>query len=338
MYYGGIDAHKTFLTVVIVDQEGKQVRRRARVPAAEPERLLEALEGLRPLEVVVETCPFWPWIYDLLEPTEIGFHLAHASKLEVIARSDKKTDTLDAAVMARMLAAGLIPEVYPKPVEQRETCRLVRHRGLLVRDRTRNVNRIHNQLMQRGLQMPREQLLRAKGREWLTQTAWPRLSVEQQRTVETHLELIDTLTPKIQELDDLIEERSSQDARASLLRSIPGIGPYRSLLLVGEITPISRFRTARQLVRFAGLAPTVRQSGDRHARHGGIPRGANHAVRGALVSAIPSHLCAVPESSLSEYYTRQKERLGWRKARVATARKLAWAIHAMLRNGELWRG
>lgn len=84
------------------------------------EPMLEALEGFRPLEVVVETCPFWPWIHDVLEPTEIGFHLAHASKLEAIAKAETKTDSVDARLLARMLAANLIPEVYPKPAEQRE--------------------------------------------------------------------------------------------------------------------------------------------------------------------------------------------------------------------------
>jgi len=36
------------------------------VSTKEPERLLAALAPYRPLEVVVETCPFWPWLYDLL--------------------------------------------------------------------------------------------------------------------------------------------------------------------------------------------------------------------------------------------------------------------------------
>ena len=81
MYYGGIDAHKTYLTVVIVDKDGNEVHRDRRVPIGDGEPLMATLEGFRPLEVVVETCPFWPWIHDRLESTDIGFHLAHASDL-----------------------------------------------------------------------------------------------------------------------------------------------------------------------------------------------------------------------------------------------------------------
>lgn len=69
-----------------MDKEGSLVHERNRVPIG-GEPMLEALEGYRQLEVVVETCPFWPWIHDVLEPTEIGLHLAHASKLEAIAKA-----------------------------------------------------------------------------------------------------------------------------------------------------------------------------------------------------------------------------------------------------------
>lgn len=338
MYYGGIDAHKSYLTVVVVDKDGEEVHREKRVPVGDGEPLMETLEGYRPLEVVVETCPFWPWIHDLLEPTEIGFHLAHAGELEAIGSAETKTDSADAELLARMLATDLIPEAYPKPVAQRELCCLIRHRATLVRDRTRCCNRIHNQLQQRGLQLKRERLLRDKGRRWLREHAWSRLSAEQRALIETHLELIDTLGPRIEELDGRIRERAREDAGASLLQTIPGIGPYRSLLLVAELAPISRFPSADHLVSYAGLAPTTRQSGSGEPRHGGIPRGANRRVRGALISSIPTHVRATPESSLSEYYERQKERLGWPTARVATARKLCRALYAMLSSGEVWRG
>ncbi len=54
--------------------------------------------------------------------------------------------------------------------------------------------------------------------------------------------------------------------------------------------------------------------------------------------AVVSHVQFAPESELSKFYAYQKERRGWQVARIATARKLAKAIHAMLRTGEAWRG
>ena len=336
MYFGGLDAHLTYLTIAVVDRAG-DVALQERVATAEPTRLLEVLAPYRPLEVVVETCPFWPWIHDLVVAAGIGFHLAHAKELEAIATSARKTDAGDAVLLARMLAAGLIPEVYPRPAAQREMLKLLRHRAALVRQRTSLANRIHAELHQRRLALPREVLLRRPGRHWLKAVAWPCLGVEQRRLVTTHLKLIDVLTPMIRALDKQIERLARADAAVAVLETIPGIGPYRGLLLATELSPIGRFAAPEQLVSYAGLAPVTRSSGG-HTHHGSLPQGANRWVRGALVSAIPSHVRSAPESTLSRYYGRLKERLGWRVARVAAARKLARSIHLMLRTGEAWRG
>lgn len=338
MHFGGIDAHRSYLTVAIVDKNGTLLEEEGRVPVGDGEPLLAALEGYRPLEVVVETCSFWPWIHDTLEPTEVGFHLAHAKELEAIAKAETKTDSVSARLLARMLAAGLIPEVYPKPASQREIVRLVRHRAALVEQRTALCNRIQSHLHQQGLQLGKGKLLTRKGRRWLREEAWAWLSAEQQALAETHLELIDQLTPQIERLDGRIEEGAGEHPTAALLQSIPGIGPYRSLLLVGEITPISRFPSADHLVSYAGLAPTTRDSGTGEPQHGDLPEGANRWVRGVMVSTISNHLGAAPDSSLSRYYRRQEERLGWPTARVAAARKLCRIVYAMLSTGELWRG
>ena len=142
MYYAGIDAHRSYLTVAIVDESGALVRERKRVPIGDGEPLLEALEGFRPLKAVVETCSFWPWIHDTLEPTEVSFYLAHASGVEAIAKSDAKTDEIDARMLARPLSVGLVPEAWAKPEEQRELVPTVRYRKQLVRDRTKVANRI----------------------------------------------------------------------------------------------------------------------------------------------------------------------------------------------------
>jgi hypothetical protein len=75
----------------------------------------------------------------------------------------------------------------------------------------------------------------------------------------------------------------------------------------------------------------------RGVHHGPIPAGANRWLRGALVRAVVSHVQHAPASWLTTYYTEQKARLGWPVARIATARKLARAIHAMLRTNTAWQ-
>src|SRR5437667_7801844 len=220
-----------------------------------------------------------------------------------------------------MLLSGLIPEAYPRPGDQRELLRLLRHRTTLVRYRTRLAGRIHSQLHPQRVTLPREQLLRQASGAWLRETAWPRLTAEQQAIVTTHLELIDRLRPLIQALERRIATAAAGHPTAALLATIPGIGPYRSLLLAAELLPLTRFPRVEHLASYAGLAPVTRSSGG-HTRHGSIPQGANRWVRGALVSAIPSHVRTAPHSSVTRAYEQLTARLGWRVARVAAAREL----------------
>jgi transposase len=188
-----------------------------------------------------------------------------------------------------------------------------------------------------GLRIERGRLLTKGGRRWLREHAWPLLGPEQRCLVRTHEAVIKGLSKLIRGLDRRIEQVGDEVPAVSVLRTIPGIGPYRGLLIATELDPIERFSAPKHVVSYAGLAPRSSSSGLRPVRHGQIPAGANRWLRGALVRGVVSHTQQAPESWLSAYYAKQKERLGWQTARVATARKLARAIHAMLRTGEVWR-
>ncbi|HZD04992.1 MAG TPA: IS110 family transposase [Longimicrobiales bacterium] len=304
---------------------------------SEWETLLELLLPYRPLEVVVESSPFWPWLHDVLTADGVGFTLAHAKELRAIAHAEQKNDRVDALLLARMLQGRLIPRAYPRPSAQRERARLVRHRATLIRQRSRLLHRIHSQLHAGGLSYARGKLNTREGHRWLRQEATLYLELEKRRLVDTHLELIRALQPLIRSLDRRIAREADRDPAVGLLRSIPGIGPYRGMLLAAEILPIQRFATPAHLVSYAGLAPRTRSSGDK-TRHGRIPAGCNRWLRGAFVRAALSHRQQAPSSPVSQSYDRLKERVGWQTARVATARKLCRIAYAMLRTGELWRG
>jgi transposase len=336
MFVAGIDAHATYVVVAIVSNDGALVQRPHRIRTTEPERLVELLGQYRPLEVVVETSPAWPWLYDLLEGPDCRFVLAHANRLRAIAESNYKTDQLDAMLLARMQLVGLIPEVYCKPIAQREQATLIRHRARLVRLRTQAASRIHAELHSLGYCLPRGKLLTREGRAWVHTTAWPRLGLEQQRLVRSHERIADGLKSMIKALDRRIREVGRQIPEVELLRSVPGIGPYRALLIATETLPISRFAAPKHLVSYAGLAPRSARSGQT-VRYGPIPAGANRWLRNAFVQTVVIHRRRAPDSWLSVYYDALNERLDWRVARIAAARKLARAVHAMLRTGEAWR-
>lgn len=333
MYYAGIDAHAQYLQVVVLDKDGNVVADGS-VKAKEPAAIREYLAAYRPLRVVVETCTFWPWIRDQLEGETVQFQLAHARELRAIASHAQKNDAVDAHLLARMLLAGLIPAAHARAAAALETLRLVRHYAWLTRYRTMFANRIHGQLHQSGIQLQREILLRCAGREELKALA-PRLAPEQQRLIRTHFVMIRGVTELMRAVRQRIRRQAQTCPRAALLQTVPGIGPYWSLLLTAELDPIERFRSPDHLVSYAGLAPSTRASGG-HVHYGSLPPAANRWVRGAFVAAVMSHVRHAPTSPLTQQYLRLKSRIGWKKARIATARKLARITFSMLRSQRTW--
>ena len=337
MFVAGIDAHATYSVIAIVSNTGELVQKPVRIRNSEADRLDALLEPFRPLEVVVETSPAWPWLFDRLEGPGVHFVLAHAKRLRVIAESNYKSDDIDAELLARMRLAGLIPEVHTKSVEQREQAVLLRGRARLVRQRTQMANRIHSQLHNVGLLLEWGGLRTKEGRAWVHSGAWPRFGQGGRTLITMQWAIIDQLEPMSKTLDRGVQRMGRDNPAVALLETIPGIGAYRALVIATETLPISRFRTPAHLVSSAGLAPRSSQSGMRSIRHKSIPAGANRWLRGTFVRAVVSHVAHAPDSWLSESYEQMKQRLGWQVARVATARRLARAVHAMLRTGEVWR-
>jgi len=336
MHVAGIDAHATYIVVAIVSNDGTLRQKPVRIRNREIGKLRSVLHPFEPLEVVVEASPAWPWLYDLLDGPDCRFVLAHPKRLRAIAEANYKNDAIDATLLARMRVVDLIPEVYCKPIEQREQATLVRHRARLARLRTQAASRIHAELHAVGLSLPRGRLLTREGRRWVHSTAWPLFGPEQQSLVRTHERIADGLKKLIRALDRRIREVGAEIPSVALLETIPGIGPYRGLLIATGTLPIERFQSPKHLVSYAGLAPRSARSG-MSVRYGPIPAGANRWLRNAFVQTVMVHARRAPDSWLSQYYAQLKERLDWRVARIAAARKLARSVHAMLRTGEVWR-
>jgi transposase len=335
MPVAGIDLHATYCVLTILSNEGSILQKPRRVRNSEAHQLTELLEPHQPLEVVVEASGMWPWLFDQLDGPNTHVVLAHPKRLRAIADSTYKTDAIDAELLARMRLVDLIPEVFPKPPEQREQATLVRHRTRLVRTRTAALGRIHAELHSIGVTLPRGRLLTGTGRSWVHTQAWPLLRPQQRLLVQTHERLIDQLSMMIKGLDKQVRRIGRTIPAVQLLETVPGIGPFRALLIATEVEPISRFRSPKHLVSYAGLAPRSSRSGQ-SVRYGSIPAGANRWLRGAFVQSALRHYHTAPDSWLSRFYEEKKQRLGWRVARIAAARRLARAAHAMLRSGEVW--
>jgi transposase len=140
-----LDLHKRYVMVGAVNTQQEVVLRPQRVE-------LVAFEGwakkhLRPTDVVVLEATSNAWyIYDLLEPLVTEVVVANPYHVKLIAASMVKTDRRDTLVLARLLAANLIPEIWIPPVEVRELRALIAHRERLVSHQTATKNRLQGVL------------------------------------------------------------------------------------------------------------------------------------------------------------------------------------------------
>lgn len=114
------------------------------------------------------------------------------------------------------------------------------------------------------------------------------------------------------------------------IMSIPGIGPTTAAIIIGEIGDVTRFNNPGQLVAFAGLDPSVYESG-RSRRIGHISKRGSPILREALYQAAFTSIRWNPV--LMEYYERLKNRGKHQKVCiVAVSRKLLHIIYAVWKN------
>jgi transposase len=90
-----------------------------------------------------ETAFGWGWLLELLEGQGFEPHMVHPLQCKAIASARLKNDKVDAATLAQLLRADLLPEAWIAPPEVRQLRALLRHRAQLVRLRTLLRNRVH---------------------------------------------------------------------------------------------------------------------------------------------------------------------------------------------------
>jgi transposase len=187
------------------------------------------------------------------------------------ANTALKADKVDARTLARLLAGGLVPEVWLPDERTRRLRRLVSRRAQLVRQRTRAKNQVHAALI-RNLRprQPMRDLFGVAGRRWL---ATQELPADEQETVASCLREIDFLAEEIKRLELAMAHEVLGDWRMRRLLALPGISSVAACTLVAAIGDISRFPTQGHLVGYIGLNPRVRQSGSTKPRHGRIQAG-----------------------------------------------------------------
>lgn len=117
------------------------------------------------------------------------------------------------------------------------------------------------------------------------------------------------------------------------LHTIPGIGIIGVATILAEIGDISRFKNSSSLIAFAGIDPTVRQSGEFNSTHNHMSKRGSPYLRHAIFLAATT--CSFHNSPLNAYYKKKRDQGKHHlTATGAVARKLTTVIYAVLRDSK----
>jgi transposase len=131
----GVDLHKKTIMARVVSPDRRLLATQC-FDCSQTDLLAAWFQNQRPFQVTVEATASYEWFLQLVEPLAERVVLANPGRLRLIAETTRKTDKLDAGVLAEMLALDLIPPAHRPTPRQREHRTLVRHRDFLRRRQT----------------------------------------------------------------------------------------------------------------------------------------------------------------------------------------------------------
>jgi transposase len=320
----GLDVHRTFAEVAIVTNG--QVHSAGRIVTTAPG--LEALAKTlgRGDHVVLEATGNSYAIARILAPHVGRVVISNPLRTRAIAAAKIKTDKVDARVLAQLLAADFLPEVWMPDETTHVLRRQVARGAQLRRQRTRLKNQIHA-VLHRNLipPCPATDLFGQRGRAWLRCQTLP---VDEATAVAAYLRALDVAGEELAHLDAALARAVAERPEIRRLLTVPGINIAVAAGLLAAVGDISRFASAQKLVGYVGLDPRVRQSGLQPARHGPITKQGRAHARGLLVEA--AWAASRSPGPLRAFFRRICTKRGPQVAAVATARKLVILVWHML--------
>ncbi len=326
MVDAAIDIHTRVFQAAVLDAESGQLAQE-RLPATREALDDWATRSAGKLEAVaLEATTGWRWVARELQARGFDVRLCDPGEARALGGSKRrpKTDRLDAAWLARLLAKEMLPEAWLPPAEIQYLRDRTRLRHALAQDRNRWAQRLHALLTHEGWPCGRGRLLTVSGQKWASALALPEPA---RASVEAMLTIIHALDEQIELLDTELRRLARSDPRLQALCAIFGVGPVLAAHILAELGAASRFRRARQVVRLSGLDPVVSESANVR-RRGRLSKQGSPELRWALAEAA-HHACRrrSPDHAL---YTSAKQRRGTQRATLTVARKIARRAYHVL--------
>lgn len=247
-----------------------------------------------------------------------------------IGQHGRKTDRIDAEVLARALEAGRIPLAHVLSAHRQELRFHLSVRRALVEARANYVVTIRGIARARGHELPACAIgyfgrkLKAAPLDEATRALIAPLST-----------VLERLDEQIAVADAKLEQVSADEPVITLLKTAPGVGSVVAAAFVSVIDEAGRFRHAHQVQAYLGLVPSEDSSGGRR-RLGAITKQGNSYVRTLLVQSAWAILRAKSDDPMTTWGRSIAERRDKRIAVVAVARRLAGVLWSMWRHDTVY--
>lgn len=362
----GLDVHKKTVVACRIVPDGQGAwQSEIRTFKTMTNELLQLADWLAQVAVshvaMESTGVYWKPVYNILEG-QFEVLLVNAKHIKFVP--GRKTDVKDAQWIAELLQHGLLKASFVPDVEQRELRELVRYRTHLIEERSREVNRVHKVLEDANLKLSAvaTDIMGVSGREMLNaiiagkddpqalaQLAKARLrnkidELEQalrgrirdshRLLLKLHLEHIDDLNAKLEQLEEEIERQMrpfDQNNLVERLDTIPGVDKKTAQVIIAELgIDMNRFRNAKAAASWAGLVPGKNESAGRN--RSSRTNKANRYLKSALVQA--AHAAGHSKDNyLSAQYHRLAARRGKKRAAVAVAHSILVIAYHIIKRG-----
>ncbi|HRI70653.1 MAG TPA: IS110 family transposase [Polyangium sp.] len=337
MRYLGMDVHGKATVFCLLDADGKTVETGSvRTTAPALSDLAQRLSKNDTLVAAQEVGTMCQFVHDVFTAAGVKILSFNAQQLRVIASSRKKTDKRDSFWIAKCLQTDMMPHpVYIPDGDIRKLRSQLAIRANLTGERKRWLLRARSQLRAVGIVVPKgvskiERMLA----ECLNKPDGLDPYVVQ--TLELCSRMMKNIKNEITTLEAQIIADTKHVDDLKRLKTIPAIGDWVALYIYAWVGDVRRFRNARLLSSYAGLVPSVHQSGDT-LHTGRITKAGSNGLRSILVQAghVLLFKCKADESlPLKDLATRVHTARARRKiAVVAAGRFILRTAFYVLRDG-----
>jgi transposase len=331
--YIALDIHKHYCVVAGVDREGRVLFQPVRVEHADLEGWLKK-KLLSTDHVVIESTTNAWHVYDLLAPLVERVRVANPIKVKQIASARVKTDVRDTLILARLLAANLVPEVWVPPAHVRELRQLLSQRRQLVETHTQIVNRLHSVAHRHHLNHARGKRFNEKNTAWQKDKRLSKLEQFQLALEMENRAYIEKQISRIGKEVAKMSHRSPWAQAMTYLMQLPGFGVITAMTVLAAIGEIQRFESAKHLASYSGLTGGLDQSGTKLVQKG-ITKEGRKELRWAMVEVAQRAVKSDPR--WTRKFQELHKRMHRNQAIVAVARQLLELVWYVLTRRQPYR-